>query len=83
MINRYNIAAQFIWHGINLMDKDKTYCSRASFDVAGCAACMMRFLRLVIAEICADLMLFLFFILLRMLLNELSALPQKQRGPGA
>ena len=43
----------------------------------------MRFLRLVIAEICAVLMPFLFFFLLRMLLNELSALPQKQRGPNA
>jgi hypothetical protein len=36
----------------------------------------MRFLRLVIAEICAALMTTLFFFLLRMLLNELSALPQ-------
>jgi hypothetical protein len=43
----------------------------------------MRFLRLLIGEICAALMLFLFFLLLRMLLNELSALPQKQRGPSA
>jgi len=36
----------------------------------------MRFVRLVIAEICAALMTTLFFFFLRMLLNELSALPQ-------
>ncbi len=41
----------------------------------------MRFLRHVIGEICAALMRVLFFFFLRMLLNELSALPQKQRGP--
>ena len=39
----------------------------------------MKFLRLVMAEIRMALMTFLFFFLLRMLLNELSALPRIQR----
>jgi hypothetical protein len=36
-----------------------------------------------IAKVCAALTMFLFLFLLRMLLNELSALPRKQRAPGA
>jgi hypothetical protein len=77
-------AAQFARNGSDLMDKDKTYRFRASASMSQpVQSCMMRFLRLVIAEIRAALMSFLFFFLLLMLLNELSALPQKQRGPTA
>ncbi len=43
----------------------------------------MKALRLVIAEVCADLTMFLLLFFLRMLLNELSALPRKQRAPGS
>jgi len=50
------------------------------FDVA---ACMMRIIRLEIAEVCVALMTFLFFFLLRLFLDEVSKLPQKDRGPSA
>jgi hypothetical protein len=42
---------------------------------------MMKLFPLVIAEIRETLMTFLFFFLLKMLLNELSKLPRKQAGP--
>jgi hypothetical protein len=50
------------------------------FERAACAGEKMKFLRQVMAEIRMALMTFLFFLLLRMLLNELSALQRRQRG---
>jgi hypothetical protein len=54
--------------------------SRKCFVVS---ACMMRIIRLVIAEVCVALMTFLFFFFLRLFLDEVSKLPQKDRGPSA
>ena len=49
-------------------------------DLAACAGEKMKFLRQVLAEIRTALITFLFFLFLRMLLNELSAFQRRQRG---